>query len=276
MTALTDELGLTTPEEDSNPTNSTGSGGLSGGLAALSEGLNETPLAALTVVTIPIEDGLLVLADPIGSSSEGDPSGLTGLLASTLGDSATSPSEQSGLVGLINSVAIGLDEGAADSPVEPVVAPLIPVLGSQDGEPSGLASGLGGVGTSLALDNSGLSPLTADILAPVVGQAAGVQSGLPSTLDEVADSLTELTSESTFEPLSTVTETSSDAIHSASEGCRGVGKQVSNFARNNDSSGVSDFVADLLGGGRGRGHSISSQEHHSASDHFANDVNSSF
>ena len=235
-------------------------GGVAGGLDAVNDGLEQTALAPLVGVTAPVADLVFTLGDGIDSVSDSDPSGLTDILSATLGDSETTGPKGDGVVGLLNAVGTGLDEGATGSPLEQIIDPVSELVGSQEGEPSGLASGVGAIGTTLALDESPLSLITSDLLAPIVGEAEGVESGLPTTLDEIANGLTELTSDSALEPLAPVTEGVSEVVTTVAEGCRGIGRQVREFAGEQDGSGVSDLVADLLGGGRGQGRSIRTRE----------------
>lgn len=249
-------------EDDANGDTSSvnEAGGVAGGLDALNDGLEQTALAPLVGVTAAVADLVFTLGDGIDSASESDPSGLTDILSSTLGDSDTTGPKEDGVVGLLNAVGTGLDEGATGSPLEQLIDPVSELVGSQEGASSGIASGVGAIGTTLALDESPLSPLTADLLSPIVSEADGVDSGLPSTLDEVANGLTELTSDSALEPLAPVTEGASGVVMTIAEGCRGIGRQVRDFAGDQDNSGVSDLVADLLGGGRGQGRGIRTQE----------------
>jgi len=229
--------------------------GVAGLLDDLGTGLDQTALAPLASVTDALSSGLVQAGDALGAVAEQDPTGLATLLAYVLGTTDTKASADSGLAGGINALATGLDEGSTGSPLEALIDPVADLLGSQDGETSGVAAGLGALGTSLALDTSPLAPLTAELLSPIVGEASGVESGLPSTLDQVADGLTDLSSDSALEPLAPVTEGVSTVIKTVANGCRGIGSQVSEVAQD-DPSNISTLLGDVLGSGRGRGRSI--------------------
>lgn len=229
--------------------------GVAGLLDDVGTGLIQTPLAPVAGLTDALASGLVQAGDALGGVAEQDPTGLATLLTNVLGTTDTKASEDTGLVGGINSLATGLDEGTTGTPLEGLIDPVADLLGSQEGSTSGVAAGVGALGTTLALDSSPLSPLTSGLLAPIVGQSSGVESGLPTTLDKVADGLTDLTSDSALQPLAPVTEGVSTVVKTVSNGCRGIGRQVSEFAQD-DPSGVSTLVSDLLGGSRGRGRSI--------------------
>lgn len=239
-----------TPQPEGQTTN-----GVAGLLDDVGTGLIQTPLATVAGLTDALASGLVQAGDALGGVAEQDPTGLATLLTNILGTTDTKASEDTGLVGGINSLATGLDEGSTGTPLEGLIDPVADLLGSQEGSTSGVAAGVGALGTTLALDSSPLSPLTSGLLAPIVGQSSGVDSGLPTTLDKVADGLTDLTSDSALQPLTPVTEGVSTVVKTVSNGCRGIGRQVSEFAQN-DPSDVSSLVGDLLGGSRGRGRSI--------------------
>jgi hypothetical protein len=229
--------------------------GVAGLLDDVGTGLLQTPLAPVAGITDALASGLVQAGDALGGVAEQDPTGLATLLTNVLGTTETGASEDTGLVGGINALATGLDEGTTGTPLEALIDPVADLLGSQEGSTSGVAAGVGALGTTLALDSSPLAPLTSGLLSPIVGQASGVESGLPTTLDTVADGLTDLTSDSALQPLSPVTEGLSSVVKAVSNGCRGIGRQISEFAQD-DPSGVSALVGDLLGGSRGRGRSI--------------------
>ncbi|MDH4395185.1 MAG: hypothetical protein QE278_05880 [Limnobacter sp.] len=255
---LADVLGgnvATQPEQPSEPTPPENIDGLSGLLNDLGSGLSQTPLEPLTALTDPLSSGFLQVGDTIAEVSAQDPSGLTPLLGHVFGTSDSSTSADTGLVGGLNGLATGLDKGTQGGPLEVLIDPVADLVGSQEGATSGLAAGVGALGTTLALDDSVLSPLTSGLLSPVVGQSQGVESGLPSTLDKAADGLTDLTSQSALEPLAPVTMGASAVVKAVANGCRGVGRGISDFS-DRDPSGIADLLGDVCGGGRGRGRSI--------------------
>jgi hypothetical protein len=239
-----------TPQPEGETTN-----GAAGLLDDVGTGLIQTPLAPVAGITDALASGLVQAGDALGGVAEQDPTGLATLLTNVLGTTNTNASEDTGLVGGINALATGLDEGTTGIPLGALIDPVADLLGSQEGSTSGVAAGVGALGTTLALDSSPLSPLTNGLLAPIVGQSSGVESGLPTTLDKVADGLTDLTSDSALQPLAPLTEGVSTVVKAVSNGCRGIGGQVSELAQD-DPSGVTALVGDLLGGSRGRGRSI--------------------
>ncbi|WP_306815182.1 hypothetical protein [Limnobacter parvus] len=201
-----------------------------GGLESLNQGLEETPLAPITAVTGALADGLATVSDGIASVSEQDPTGVANLLAETVGQPQEGfTNDQGGLAGTVSNLAQGLAEGAEPTPLDPLVNPLAQTLGFTENEPvqenmittaaanprarnkgevDGVAQGLTKAGNVLASDKSPLSPLTAEILAPVVGtkNSDAGSPGVPGTLQEVAEGLTDLTNpESALAPLAPVT-----------------------------------------------------------------------
>ena len=185
--------------------------GVVGGLNSLNEGLEATPLAPLTAVTGALAGGLTTLADGLAGVSEQDPSGIASLLAQTVGQPQEGFSnDQEGLAGVVSNLSQGLAAGSADGPLDAVVNPLAQTLGfSEESEVDGVAQGLTAAGNVLASDESPLSALTEEVLAPVVGTSdmnAG-SPGLSGTLQEVGEGLTDLTNEdSALAPLSPLTE----------------------------------------------------------------------
>ncbi|BET24885.1 hypothetical protein RGQ30_03860 [Limnobacter thiooxidans] len=185
--------------------------GLVGGLESLNDALEQTPLAPLTAVTGALADGLSTVADGLAGVADQDPSGLANLLAETIGQPQDGYSnDQEGLAGVVSNLSQGLAAGSAGGPLDPVVNSLAQTLGfSEESEVDGVAQGLTAAGNVLASDESQLSVLTADLLAPVVGTSdmdAG-SPGLSGTLQEVGEGLTDLTNEdSALAPLSPLTE----------------------------------------------------------------------
>ena len=176
-----------------------------------------------------VADGLATVSDGIASMSEQDPTGVANLLAETIGQPQEGyTNEQEGLAGTLSNLSQGLAEGAEPTPLDPVVDPLAQTLGYSENEPAqqtmiarlstaeaenkgevdGVAQGLTTIGNVLASDESPLNPLTAGILAPVVGtsDADAGSPGVPGTLQEVAEGLTDLTNpNSAFAPLAPLT-----------------------------------------------------------------------
>ena len=177
-------------------------------------------MAPLTAATGALADGLTTVSDGIASFSEQDPSGLSTVLAETVGQPQEGyTNDQEGLVGVVSNLSQGLAEGAEETPLDPVVDPLAQTLGySEEDGTDGVASGLSSVGDTLAADESQLSPLTSEILAPIVGtdEESGGSTGLSGTLDETGEGLTDLTNEdSALAPLDPATSAVSDMVVSA-------------------------------------------------------------
>lgn len=223
-------------------------GGLAGGLQATNTALEETPLAPVTTVTGELPAGLVMVGDALGDAGAQDPTGVANLLAETVGNSDSQGSADDGLVGLAASTSNGLSEGAAGTPLEPVIVPLASTVGSDSGTTSGVALGLGAVGTTLANDESPLAPLTAEVLAPVVGDGGGANSGLSNTVFVAGDGIEALTSEdSALAPLAPVTGgvvTGTDALATGLD----EGGDAIYAAGEQDPSGLALLAGDLLGG----------------------------
>ena len=176
-------------------------------------------------------DGLATVSDGIASVSDQDPTGVANLLAETVGQPQEGyTNDQEGLAGTVSNLSQGLAEGAEPTPLDPLVDPLAQTLGYSENEPAaqegvisaaaanprarnkgevdGVAKGLTKAGNVLASDESPLSPLTAGILAPVVGTKEDNTGspGVPGTLQDVAEGLTDLTNPNgAFAPLAPLT-----------------------------------------------------------------------
>jgi len=186
----------------------------------LNDGLEQTPLAPITAVTGAVADGLATVSDGIASMSEQDPTGVSTVLAETIGQPQEGyTNDQEGLVGVVSNLSQGLAEGAEETPLDPLVDPLAQTLGYSEADGTdGVASGLSSVGDTLAADESQLSPLTSDILSPIVGtdEGSGGATGLSGTLNEIGEGLTDLTNEdSALAPLDPATTAVSDMVVSA-------------------------------------------------------------
>ncbi len=183
----------------------------------MNQSTEETPLAPLTGVTEPLADGLGTVSDGLADASAQDPTPISNLLAETIGQEQEGyTNDQEGVVGVVSNLSQGLAEGAEETPLDPVVDPLTQTLGySEEDGTDGVAAGLSSVGDTLAGDESQLSPLTSDVLAPVVGtdEESGGSTGLSGTLDETGEGLTDLTNEnSALAPLDPLTTAVSDML----------------------------------------------------------------
>ena len=228
-----------------------GAGGLAGGLDAIGDGVEETPLAPVAGVTDAVSDGLATVGGAIGDVSAQDPTGLTDVLAGVIGDPASGDgSDAGGLVGGVNAISTGLDSGTENTPLAPLVDPLTETLGSDSGAVDGVAEGLADVGNTLAGDDSPLAPITSDILAPIVGGSGDTSdtNGLPGTLNEVSEGLTDLTAEdAALAPLDPVTGALGDGVDTLAGGVDTLGDAVTD-ASAQDPSGLIGTVGELLGG----------------------------
>ena len=231
-----------------------GAGGLAGGLDAIGDGVEETPLAPVAGATDAVSDGLATVGGAIGDVSAQDPTGLTDVLAGVIGDPASGDGSTSGgLVGGVNAISTGLDSGTENTPLAPLVDPLSETLGSDSGAVDGVAEGLADVGNTLAGDDSPLAPITSDILAPIVGVSDDTSdtNGLPGTLNEVSEGLTDLTAEdSALAPLDPVTGALGDGVDTLAGGVDTLGDAVTD-ASAQDPSGLIGTVGELLGGDTG-------------------------
>ena len=244
-------------DDDDNGSGSSsggGAGGLAGGLDAIGDGVEETPLAPVAGVTDAVSDGLATVGGAIGDVSAQDPTGLTDVLAGVIGDPASGDGSTSGgLVGGVNAISTGLDSGTENTPLAPLVDPLTETLGSDSGAVDGVAEGLTDVGNTLAGDDSPLAPITSDILAPIVGGSGDTSdtNGLPGTLNEVSEGLTDLTAEdAALAPLDPVTGTLGDGVDTLAGGVDTLGDAVTD-ASAQDPSGLIGTVGELLGGDTG-------------------------
>lgn len=230
----------------------TTSGGLAGGVGALSDSVNQTPLAPVSAATDGVSSGLTTVGDGLAGVSAQDPTGTANLLATVIGTSTGgTPVTNDGLVGVVNAVSSGLADGAAGTPLAPVIDPLTQTLGSTDGMVSGVAAALGEIGNVLAGDQSALAPITADLLAPIVGTMAdsGTNNGIPGAVLDVGQGLTDLTKPtSALASLSPVTDAVSNSLLSpVASGVETIGQTlVDNSA--SDPSGLLNTVGTLLGG----------------------------
>ena len=231
-----------------------GAGGLAGGLEAIGDGVEETPLAPVAGATDAISDGLATVGGAIGDVSAQDPTGLTDVLAGVVGDPASGDgSDAGGLVGGVNAISTGLDSGTENTPLAPLVDPLTETLGSDSGAVDGVAEGLADVGNTLAGDSSPLAPITSDILAPVVGGSGDTSdtNGVPGTLNEVSEGLTDLTAEdAALAPLDPVTGAVGEGVDTLAGGVDTLGDAVTD-ASAQDPSGLIGTVGELLGGDTG-------------------------
>lgn len=230
----------------------TTSGGLAGGVGALSDSANQTPLAPVSAATDAVSSGLTTVGDGLSGVSAQDPTGTANLLASVIGTSTGgTPVTNDGLVGVVNAVSSGLADGAAGTPLAPVIDPLTQTLGSTDGMVSGVAAALGEIGNVLAGDQSPLAPITSGLLAPIVGTMAdsGTNNGIPGAVLDVGQGLTDLTNtNSALAPLNPVTDAVSNSLLSpVASGVETIGQTlVDNSA--SDPSGLLNTVGTLLGG----------------------------
>ncbi|EDM83185.1 hypothetical protein LMED105_09740 [Limnobacter sp. MED105] len=219
--------------------------------------LEQTPLAPATALTNALADGLGVLSDGIGDLADQDPTGLAQLLSQTVGQEQPGYSnEQDGLAGVVSNVSQGLAAGSQGGPLDPIVDPLAQTLGySEDEGVDGVAQGLTYVGDVLASDQSPLSPITSDLLAPIVGTSDSDQDseGVSGTLLEIGEGLTDLTNEdSALAPLDPVTSAVSEqALSSISDGVSQVGQIIVDGAEMaGPLTPLVETVGNLLGGDR--------------------------
>ncbi len=229
-------------------------GGLAGGIAQLNEGVAQTALNPLTAVTAPIADGLVTVGNALANS--GEPTGVGAALGELLGlpgANTAGADSSNGVVGLLNTVSTSLNDAVANSPLEPLsqlINPLTQTLGSAAGEVDGIAQGVANIGTSLIGDNSVLSPLTSDLLGPIVGTSTGQDGGLPQTLTQIGEGLTDLTNPtSAVAPLNALTDPLSDTVLTQlASGIQAIGDGLAGVSAQ-DPSGVSSLLGSLLGGG---------------------------
>jgi hypothetical protein len=231
-----------------------GPGGLAGGVEAVGDGLQETPLAPVAGVTDAVSDGLGTLGGAIGGISDMDPTGLTEVLAGLIGDPLGGDgSELGGLVGAVNAISTGLDSGTENTPLAALIDPLTQTLGSDEGALDGVAQGLADVGNTLAGDASPLAPITSELLSPIVG-TDGLNSdanGLPATLVEAGEGLTDLTAmDSALAPLDPLTSALNDGVDALAGGVEMLGNALTD-ASAQDPSGLLATVGELLGGDGG-------------------------
>lgn len=228
-----------------------GAGGLAGGVEAVGDGLEETPLAPVAGVTDAVSDGLGLVGGAIGGISDQDPTGLTDVLAGVVGDpSSGDGSDAGGLVGAVNAISTGLDSGTESTPLAPLIDPLTETLGSDSGAVDGVAQGLADVGNTLAGDDSPLAPITSDILAPIVGTSDDTSdtNGVPGTLNEVSEGLTDLTADdSALAPLNPVTSAVGDGVNTLADGVETLGDALTD-ASAQDPTGLIGTIGEVLGG----------------------------
>jgi len=153
-------------------------------------------------------------------------------------------------------LAQGLAAGSEGSPLEPLINPLAQTLGfSEDSEVDGVAQGLTTIGNALAADESPLSPLTAEFLAPVIGtsEMSDSSAGISGTIEEISEGLTDLTNEdSALAPLDPLTSALAEqALPVVSDGFSQLGQAIV------DGSGMAgpaaplvETIGNLLGGDR--------------------------
>ena len=231
--------------------NAAAANGLAGGVENLGDGVNETPLAPLTNVTDPVAGVLAMVGGALTGADE--PTGLGDTLGAVIGDpnSEAGGSADGGVVGLVNAVSTGLDEGFSSPPLDalsPLIDPLAQTLGSNGGITDGVAQGLANVGSSLSNDTSLLEPITSGLLGPTVGNSNGQDGGLPQTLEQVSEGLTDLTNQdSALAPLDAITQPISDVVETLADGVNQLGDALSQPATQ-DPSGLLGLVADVLGG----------------------------
>ncbi len=225
--------------------------GLAGGVQNLGDGINETPLAPVTGVTDPVAGGLATVGDALVNS--GDPSGVAAALGNVIGtpDGGAGAAQDGGLVGLLATASEGINDAFATGPLEPlsgVITPLTETLGADSGVTDGVAQGLANAGSTLTDDQSALSPLTSDILGPVVGNSSGQDGGAPQTLTQTSEGLTDLTAQdSTLAPLDPLTSGIAGGVDTLAGGVEQLGQALADQSAQ-DPSGVTALVADLLGG----------------------------
>lgn len=224
--------------------------GLAGTLADLSQAIQPTPLEPLTAATTPLADGLLTAGEAIASASEQDPTGLTTVLGTVLGSNQFESSNDTGLVGGVNALATGLDQGSNETPLANLTDPLSRTLGSDEGQTTGTSLGLAELGGVLSDDASPLSTLTADVAGPIVGTSSNTgadNDGLPGTLTEIALGLEQLTTDSALEPLSPATQALATVVLAAAEGLDSAGSALAANSTT-DPTGTVALLADALGG----------------------------
>lgn len=253
LAALAGSNGDSDSDADTTTNNGMGLSGIAGGVSSLNQGIEQTPLNPITAVTGPVADGLGEVGGTLAGSDE--PTGL----GVTLGELVGMPVQNDGggaadggLVGLVNTVSTGLDDAISAGPLEPlsvIVDPLSQTLGGTDQQTDGVAQGLANVGSTLADGSGPLSPLTSDLLGPVVGTSPGQDGGLPQTLTQTGEGLTDLSNpESALAPLSAVTQpVSEQVIQTLADGVEQLGVALAGPAPQ-DPSGILPLVADLLGG----------------------------
>ncbi len=225
--------------------------GLAGGVQDLGGGINQTPLAPATGVTDPVAAGLAQGGDALVGS--GDPSGLAPTVGTIVGTSngGSGGTQDTGLVGLLNSTATGLDQsfsGGPAQPLEPVIDPASQTVGSNNGTTDGVAQGLANVGSTFSGDQGALNPLTSGVVGPVVGNSAGQDGGLPQTLNQTSQGLTDLTAQdSALAPLDPLTSGIAGGVDTLAAGVQQAGQALADQSAQ-DPSGTTALIADLLGG----------------------------
>ncbi|MCE2680369.1 MAG: hypothetical protein LW629_07955 [Burkholderiales bacterium] len=234
-----------------SPTSGGQASGLAGGVQNLGDGINQTPLAPVTAVTDPVAGGLAMVGDALVNS--GDPSGVAAALGTIVGtpDGGTGSAQDGGLVGLLATASEGINDAVATGPLEPlsgVTTPATQTLGSDSGSTDGVAQGLANAGSTLTDDQSALSPLTSEVLGPVVGNSGGQDGGLPQTLTQTSEGLTDLTAQdATLAPLDPLTSGIAGGVDTLAGGIAQAGQALADQSAQ-DPSGITTLVADLLGG----------------------------
>ena len=244
---------LLTSDSDANAQTSSGvdpteNGGLAGGVQGVSSSVEQTPVAPVAPVADALASGLVSLGDAFNDNASQDPTGAAKIVAAVVGSSDSVGSADDGVVGLVASTSMGLTEGAQDSPLESLAQHVSATLGSDNQQTSGIAQAIGTAGTTLANDESVLSPITSDLIAPLVGDAGGQESGAASALLDTGDAVQVLTEdESPFAPLAPVT----DGVATATVALADVSNEVGDTLYANgeqDPSGLVFLAGDLLGG----------------------------
>lgn len=220
--------------------------GVAGGAESLSNSLEQTPLAPVAAVTDGVSGGAEEVGNQIQDGGASDPSGTAGLLADVVGTTQDGyENNTDGLVGVVSNVSDGIDSGAEGTALDPLLDPVAQTTGE-------VADGLADVGNTLQNDGSQLSPVTSDLLSPIVGtdDQAG-STGIEGTLSQVGDGLTDLTNpDSPLAPLEPVTTAVDEQLLGGVEGgVSTVGDAiVDGSSQAGEGAALVETVGTLLGG----------------------------
>ncbi|HEX4916859.1 MAG TPA: hypothetical protein VFV43_03065 [Limnobacter sp.] len=220
--------------------------GLAGAVADVDLALEQSALEPLTVVSRPVADALLFAGESAEGGSAEEPTGAGQAIAGLLGSEETESSDDSGAVGAINAVASGVESGGENTPLSPVSEPVAKLLGSDDGQTSGAAAVVAELSGVIADDSSVFSPLTVEVLGPVLGSSHEDPEGAPGALETASISVSNAVADSPLAPVSPVTDGANAVVEQLGTGLRTGGEALAENA-SMDFTGSIALMAELLG-----------------------------